>query len=478
MNGPRRLWLVDGSSYLYRAFFALPPLASSSGEPTGAVLGVLNMLNRLLREEQPELIAVVMDAPGRTFRDELFEAYKAHRPPMPDELRAQLQPLLEAIPALGLPLLRVEGVEADDVIGTLVDRARRDGLEVIVSTGDKDMAQLVDEHVTLVNTMFDTRLDPAGVREKFGVDPGQMVDYLALVGDSADNIPGVPKVGPKTAAKWLAEYGSLDEVIANAAAIGGKVGESLRAHLGELELSRQLATIRRDVALGLEPGDLTRRPPDAEALAALYRRLEFHSLLRQLPGSATAGAESPQADPEPATATAPAPDPPSRHYETILSEGAFAKWLARLARAPLFAIDTETTSLDYMQARLVGMSFCIEPGHAAYLPLAHDGPGAPDQLALETVLARLKPLLEDPGRPRLGHHLKYDAHIFANHGITLAGPWHDSMLESYVLNSTVTRHDMDSCARHYLGLETIRYEQVAGKGAKQIPFSQVPLEQA
>ncbi len=462
MNGPRTLWLVDGSSYLYRAFFALPPLSSSSGEPTGAVLGVLNMLNRLLREEQPELIAVVMDAPGRTFRDELFEEYKAHRPPMPDELRAQLQPLLEAIPALGLPLLRVEGVEADDVIGTLVDRARRDGLEVTVSTGDKDMAQLVDEHVTLVNTMFDTRLDPAGVREKFGVDPGQMVDYLALVGDSADNIPGVPKVGPKTAAKWLAEYGSLDEIIANAAAIGGKVGESLRAHLGELELSRRLATIRRDVALGLEPGDLALRPPDTEALAALYRRLDFHSLLRQLPGSATA----------------PAPDPPPRRYETILTQAAFEDWLQRLREAPLFAIDTETTSLDYLQARLVGMSFCIEPGHAAYLPLTHDYPGAPDQLGLETVLARLKPLLEDPDRPKLGHHLKYDAHVFANHGICLAGLRHDSMLESYVLNSTATRHDMDSCARHYLGLETIRYEQVAGKGAKQIPFSQVPLEQA
>jgi DNA polymerase-1 len=481
MGKPGKLWLVDGSSYLYRAFFALPPLSTSTGTPTGAVLGVLNMLNRLLKEDNPELIAVVFDAPGRTFRDELFEEYKAHRPPMPDDLRAQVAPLIEAIPALGLPLLRLSGVEADDVIGTLAERAAQDGLDVVVSTGDKDMAQLVNEHITLVNTMFDTRLDRAGVKAKFDVLPEQIVDYLALVGDSSDNIPGVPKVGPKTAAKWLNAYGNLDAIVAHADDIQGKVGESLRANLAQLELSRRLATIRRDVPIGLAPGDLKRRPIDVEALSALYRQLELNSLLKQLPGQAPATASASAvpvaASPPPALAREPAPAP-ARHYETILTAGQLDSWLDRLVAAPLFAFDTETTSLDYMQAEIVGVSFCIEPGHACYVPLAHDYPGAPDQLNREDTLAKLKPLLEAADRPKVGHHLKYDAHVLANHGIRLTGMRYDSMLESYVLNSTATRHDMDSCAKTYLGIDTIKYEDVAGKGAKQITFNQVALEQA
>ena len=487
MGKTGKLWLVDGSSYLYRAFFALPPLTTSTGVPTGAVLGVLNMLNKLLKEESPELIAVVLDAPGRTFRDELFEAYKAHRPPMPDDLRSQIAPLIEAIPALGLPLLRIEGVEADDVIGTLAERASAEGLEVVISTGDKDMAQLVNDRITCVNTMFDTKLDRAGVKAKFDVLPEQIVDYLALVGDSSDNIPGVPKVGPKTAAKWLNEYGSVDGIRANANAIAGKVGESLRENLETLELSRKLATIRRDVELPLAPKDMTRKPPDVDVLGALYRRLEMNSLLRQLtvvpaqgaggrdPASErviSGGASEPESRPP-----ASAPVPP-REYETITTTKQLDTWLNALTKAPLFAFDTETTSLDYMQAEIVGLSFCIEPGHAAYLPLSHDYPGAPDQLDRKTTLARLKPLLQDPKRPKVGHHLKYDAHVLACSGIALAGMRFDSMLESYVLNSTATRHDMDSCAKLYLDVETIKYEDVAGRGAKQIPFNQVAIEQA
>ena len=478
-----KLWLVDGSSYLYRAFFALPPLSTSTGIPTGAVLGVLNMLNRLLREENPELIAVVMDAPGRTFRDDLFEEYKAHRPPMPDDLRSQIAPLIEAIPALGLPLLRIEGVEADDVIGTLTERALKSGFDVVISTGDKDMAQLVTDRVTLVNTMFETTLDRAGVKVKFDVLPEQIVDYLALVGDSSDNIPGVPKVGPKTAAKWLNEYGSLDEIVKHATEIPGKVGESLRENLATLELSRKLATIRCDVELPLTPAELTRKPADVDTLTALYKRLEMNSLLRQLTG---AGAQA-EGGRDPGSLAPPEltrllagsrPPAPARRYETITTEEQLTTWIAKLENAALFAFDTETTSLDYMQAEIVGMSFCVDPGHAAYLPLAHDYPGAPDQLDRKKTLARLKPLLEDDDRPKVGHHLKYDAHVLLNHGIALGGMRHDSMLESYVLNSTATRHDMDSCAKLYLGVDTIKYEDVAGKGAKQITFNQVALEQA
>ena len=473
MADERKLWLVDGSSYLYRAFHALPPLSTSRGEPTGAVLGVLNMLNKLLKEESPELIAVVFDAPGRNFRDDLFEEYKLHRPPMPDDLRAQVQPLLDAVEDLGLPVLRIAGVEADDVIGTLAAQAARSGIHTVISTGDKDMAQLVCDQVTLVNTMTGSRLDRAGVKAKFDVHPEQIVDYLALTGDTSDNIPGIPKVGPKTAAKWLGQYGSLDEIVAHAAEIPGKVGESLREHLDRLDLSRRLATISCDVDLDRAPEELTRRSPDVAKLRELYTRLELSSLLKQLSG--------PAADFESRSATGALPSPAAdrkREYACIVDEAALDTWLARLAAAQLFAFDTETTSLDYMAAEIVGVSFCIEPGEAAYVPLAHDYAGAPAQLSREKVLGRLKGLLEDPAAAKVGHHLKYDAHVLANHGIALAGMRYDSMLESYVLNSTATRHDMDSCARRYLGVETIHYEDVAGKGAKQISFSQVAIDTA
>jgi DNA polymerase-1 len=489
---PRTLVLVDGSSYLYRAFHALPPLANSRGEPTGAVLGVLNMIAKLLKEQDPALIGVVFDAPGKTFRDELFAEYKAHRPPMPDDLRAQVEPLIAAVEALGLPLLRVPGVEADDVIGTLARRAAAGGLRVIISTGDKDMAQLVDERITLVNTMTDTSLDRAGVKIKFDVYPEQIVDYLALVGDSSDNIPGVPKVGPKTAAKWLNQFTTVDNLLAHQDEIEGKVGESLRAHTADLALSRQLATIDCELGLELRPEDLQRGEPDVARLRELYTRLELRSLLRQLPGGrvepppplqpADAGTP-PQPAPEPSPAAAEshaggASAAVPRSYETVIREDQFDAWLERLRNAEVFAFDTETTSLDYMRAEIVGVSFCVEPGHAAYVPLAHTYPGAPEQLDRESVLGRLKPLLEDPGRGKLGHHLKYDAHVLRNHGIELKGMRFDSMLESYVLNSTATRHDLDSTAKHYLGVDTIHYEDVAGKGAKQLPFSEVPVERA
>ncbi len=477
MAEPRTLVLVDGSSYLYRAFHALPPLANSKGEPTGAVLGVLNMLAKLLKEQDPPLIGVVFDAPGKTFRDELFAEYKAHRPPMPDDLRAQVEPLIESVEALGLPLLRVPGVEADDVIGTLARRAAAGGLRVLISTGDKDMAQLVDERITLVNTMTDSALDRAGVKVKFDVYPEQIVDYLALVGDSSDNIPGVPKVGPKTAAKWLNQYTTVDNLLAHQDEVEGKVGESLRAHTADLALSRQLATINCELELALRPDELQRRDPDTERLRELYTRLELRSLLRQL----TDGRSEPPPPPLPAAdgtragAEGPAA---SRNYETVLGDAQLDDWIERLRAAEVFAFDTETTSLDYMQAEIVGVSFCTEPGHAAYVPLAHTYPGAPEQLDRAAVLGSLKPLLEDAGRAKLGHHLKYDAHVLRNHGIELRGMRYDSMLESYVLNSTATRHDLDSTAKHYLGVDTIHYEDVAGKGAKQLPFSEVPVERA
>ncbi|HSG66982.1 MAG TPA: 5'-3' exonuclease H3TH domain-containing protein, partial [Gammaproteobacteria bacterium] len=473
MSSPRKLILVDGSSYLYRAFHALPPLTSSRGEPTGAVLGVLNMVNKLLKEEAPQLIAVVFDAPGRTFRDDLFEEYKANRPPMPDDLRAQTEPLLEAVGAMGLPVLRIDGVEADDVIGTLARRAAAAGMEVLISTGDKDMAQLVDERVTLVNTMTGSRLDRAGVKAKFDVFPEQIVAYLALVGDSSDNIPGVPRVGPKTAAKWLNEYRALDNLIAHADEISGKVGESLRENLQNLELSRRLATIATDVELAVGPEDLEARDADEAALRTLYQRLEFRTLLRQLGGEEAAAVPAPTLQPPP-----PSEAPAAVVYETVTREADLERWLARLASASLFAFDTETTSLDYMAAEIVGVSFAIEPGAAVYLPLAHDYAGAPQQLAREQTLERLRPLLEAQHPAKLGHHLKYDAHVLRRYGIELGGMRYDSMLESYVLNSTATRHDMDSVAKRYLGIDTIHYEDVAGKGAKQIPFSQVSIERA
>jgi DNA polymerase I len=480
------LVLVDASSYVYRAFHALPPLSNSRGEPTGALLGVLNMLVKFIKDYRPERIGVVFDAPGRTFRDELFAEYKAQRPTMPDDLRAQIKPLLEVIEAQGLPLLRVPGVEADDVIGTLACRAAKTGRKVLISTGDKDMAQLVDGAITLVNTMTNTVLDREGVKLKFDVYPEQIIDYLALVGDSSDNIPGIDKVGPKTAAKLLAQYGNIDNLVARVAEVPGKVGENLRAGLDTLELSRRLATIRTDLDLPLSVEELTPGAPDTARLRELYARFELKGLLRQLePGEAAAVPVS--ARPAPAgTAAAAAGGPGAareshdieRRYETVTRWEDFTRWLEALSAAPLFAFDTETTSLDYMRAEIVGVSFCIEPGVAAYVPLRHVYPGAPEQLDRERVLAALKPLLEDPARGKVGHNLKYDAHVLLNAGITLAGMRFDTMLESYVWNSVATNHDMDSDAQRYLHLSTITYEQVTGKGAKQISFDQVPVDRA
>jgi DNA polymerase I len=479
-----KLILVDGSSYLYRAFHALPPLSNSKGQPTGAVLGVLNMLNKMIKEESPERIAVVFDAPGRTFRDDLFDQYKAHRAPMPDDLRSQVQPLLDAVSAMGLPLLRVPGVEADDVIGTLARQGAESGYEVLISTGDKDMAQLVGPQVGLINTMSNTRLDRAGVKAKFDVYPEQIVDYLALVGDSSDNIPGITGVGPKTAAKWLEQYQSLDELIAHAGDIGGKVGENLRNELTILELSRKLATIDTALKLQITAEGLAAGAPDLSRLRELYTRLELRALLKALdpvlkPPEAEVGAAAQASGPRAVAANAVAETPaPARDYHKIISQDALDAWLAKLAAAPLISFDIETDSLDYMQARIVGLSFAVTPGEAAYVPLGHDYTGAPQQLDREKVLAAFKPLLEDSARAKLGHDLKHDAHVLANYGIELKGQRFDSMLESYVLNSVATRHDMDSTAEKYLGITTIHYEDVAGKGAKQITFNQVDVDRA
>jgi len=456
--------LVDGSSYLFRAFHALPPLTNSHGEATGAIVGVVNMLRKLIKEYQPRQMAVVFDAPGGTFRNELYEQYKAHRPPMPDELRQQIEPLHRIVQAMGLPLLVVPGVEADDVIGTLASRASAEGMETLISTGDKDLAQLVDDHTTLINTMSDTLTDREEVRRKFGVEPEQMVDYLALVGDPVDNIPGVPKCGPKTAAKWLAKYRSLDQLMAHADEIKGKVGEYLRQSLDQLPLSRQLTTIRRDLELDLDPKELRPGKPDNATLREIFGRMEARRLLEGVDDVAGAVID------EPSVSVA--------QYQTILDRKSLEQWLERLQQAALFAFDTETTSLNYMQAEIVGVSFAIEPGEAAYLPLAHSYPGAPEQLPREDTLALLKPLLEDARQAKVGQNLKYDMSVLARHGIELRGVAFDTMLESYVLDSTATRHDMDSLARKYLNHKTIKYEDVAGKGAKQLRFDQVPLEQA
>jgi DNA polymerase-1 len=486
----RKLILVDGSGYLYRAFHALPPLTNSKGEPTGAVLGVLNMLNKMIKEESPDRIAVVFDAPGRTFRDDLFEQYKAHRAPMPDHLRSQVEPLYETVAAMGLPLLRVPGVEADDVIGTLAKQGAASGYDVLISTGDKDMAQLVGPNIGLINTMSNTRLDRAGVKVKFDVFPEQIVDYLALVGDSSDNIPGITGVGPKTAAKWLNQYQTLDGLIAHAADIAGRVGENLRNELAMLELSRKLATIDTGLKLDVAADELAPGTPDHSRLRELYTRFELRALLKSLgpvlePQAADVAAVveviggSPES-PGVTTAAAVVVETPAvaREYHKVVSEDALDAWLERLAAAPLMSFDTETDSLDYMQARIVGLSFAVTPGQAAYVPLGHDYAGAPHQLDREKVLAAFKPLLEDPSRAKLGHHLKYDMHVLANYGIALEGQRFDSMLESYVLNSVATRHDMDSTARKYLGISTIHYEDVAGKGAKQITFNQVDVDRA
>jgi DNA polymerase-1 len=487
----RKLILVDGSGYLYRAFHALPPLTNSRGEPTGAVLGVLNMLNKMIKEEAPERIAVVFDAPGRTFRDDLFDQYKAQRAPMPDDLRAQVQPLYDTVAAMGVPLLRVPGVEADDVIGTLAKQAADAGFKVLISTGDKDMAQLVGPNVELLNTMSNTRLDRVGVKAKFDVFPEQIVDYLALVGDTSDNIPGVTSVGPKTAAKWLNQYQNLDTLIAHAADISGKVGENLRNELPMLELSRKLATIDTTLQLEVAPEQLGAGAPDVPRLRELYSRMDLRALLKSLgpevepavPEGSTeidlVVAETVTASgPEVAAAVAVINTPAPRDYHTVMSEEALDAWLEKLKGAPLISFDTETDSLDYMKAHIVGVAFAVAPHEAAYVPLGHDYPGAPHQLDRDKVLAALKPILEDLTTPKLGHHLKFDAHVLANHGIALNGQRFDSMLESYVLNSVATRHDMNTTAERYLGITPIRYEDITGKGAKKIAFNQVDVEQA
>ena len=461
--------LVDGSSYLYRAFHALPPLTNSSGQATGAVKGVISMIRRLLKDYPGSPVAVVFDAKGKTFRDDMFPEYKAQRPPMPDELREQIEPIHGIVRAMGLPLLCVEGVEADDVIGTLARQAAAQSRPVVISTGDKDMAQLVDEHITLVNTMTDSVLNVAGVEQKFGIPPGLVIDLLALMGDKADNIPGVPGVGEKTALGLLQGLGGLDAIYASLDKVaelpfrGAKtMAAKLAAEKDKAYMSYALATIKTDVPLDLTPQELHNAEPDREQLSQWYTRMEFRSWQEEL-----------LADGEPELAEAMAVD-----YAIVTSQQALDNWLEQLRAAELFAFDTETTSLDYMEARIVGVSFAVEPGRAAYVPLAHDYLGAPEQLERDAVLARLKPLLEDDARAKVGQNLKYDASVLANHGINLRGIRFDTMLESYVLDSTATRHDMDSLALKYLGHKTIHFEDIAGKGAKQLTFNQIKLEEA
>ena len=464
----KTLLLVDGSSYLYRAFHALPDLRNTAGEPTNAIKGVLAMLHRLRKDYAADYIACVFDAKGKTFRDELYPAYKEHRPPMPDDLRSQIEPLHAAIRAEGWPLVVVDGVEADDVIGTLVRHATARGVRSIVSTGDKDMAQLVDDHVTLVNTMSQETLDPPGVAAKFGVPPGRIIDYLALVGDAVDNVPGVAKCGPKTAVKWLAEYGSLDDLVARAEEVKGVVGDNLRAARDWLPQARVLVTIKTDVKLPFDFDDLVLKPRDIDALRALFERYEFRTWLRELE-AASAGLP-------------PAPDMDASgnhrvHYETILDAARLDAWIARLEAAPAFALDTETTHLNPMQAELVGISFATAHGEAAYLPLAHHYAGAPAQLDRDTALAKLKPLLESAEPRIIGQHLKYDRHVFANHGVALGGVLDDTLLQSYVLEAHQP-HELGNLASRHLGLATISYDDVTGKGAARIGFEQVDITRA
>jgi DNA polymerase-1 len=453
------LYLVDGSSYLYRAFHALPNLSNSRGEPTGALLGVANMLKRLLNEADPQHIAVVFDAKGPTFRHEMYPDYKANRPPMPGELRKQVEAIFEFTRLLGLPLLQVDGVEADDVIGTLAKQAEEAGMNCVISTSDKDMAQLVSERTTLTNTMTGTDTDREGVTAKFDVEPEQIVDFLALTGDKSDNIPGVEKCGPKTAAKWLQKWGSLDGVMAHADEVGGKIGEYLRAALEQLPLSRELATIRCDLDLDSSPRELQRAEVDSAALTEALKRYEFNSWLQELEEGASG--ETPESD-----------------YRTLSTIDELDALLNELEQSDLVAFDTETTSLDPMQAELVGLSFCVDPGSAVYIPVGHDYPGAPAQPDRQQVLDKLRDLLEDAVRPKVGQHIKYDMNVLSVHGVTVRGVAFDTMLESYVYNSTGSRHDMDSLALKYLGRKTTHYEDIAGKGAKQIPFSQVRIEDA
>jgi DNA polymerase-1 len=479
----KKLLLVDGSSYLYRAFHAMPDLRNRAGEPTGAIQGVLNMLRRLHKDYPSDYSACVFDAKGKTFRDDIYPEYKANRASMPDDLRVQIAPLFETIKAMGWPLIVEEGVEADDVIGALAKQAEREGMQVIISTGDKDISQLVNEHITVVNTMrdafrkVDEVLDVAGVEKKFGIPPSLMVDYLILIGDTSDNVPGVEKVGPKTAVKWLTQYGSLENIVAHADEITGVVGENLRRALPWLPTARELITIRCDVGIRESLADLAPQPQDKAKLAELFEHFNFNSWRRELdlpaPTRPTAAAPTTTDSGDLFSASAVT----TRQYETILTEPQLESWLAKLAQAPLVCFDTETTGLDPMTAQLVGMSFSITPGQAAYLPLHHDYAGAPQQLDFGATLTRIKPLLESPTLLKVGQNLKYDKHILANHGITLNGIAHDTLLQSYVLESH-RQHNMDDLAMRHLGVKTITFEELAGKGAKQVPFSQIAIDQA
>lgn len=484
--------LVDGSSYLFRAYHAMPPLNNSKGMPTGAVKGVVNMMRSLAKDYANATIVVVFDAKGPTFRNEMYAEYKAHRPPMPDDMRPQIEPIHQIIKAMGLPLLVIKGVEADDVIGTLAAQATAKGIDTLISTGDKDMAQLVSPHVSLVNTMTNTYLNEAGVVEKFGVRPDQIIDYLAIVGDTADNIPGVPGAGPKTAVKWLSAYDTLEKLMENAGEIGGKIGDKLRNALEFLPLSQALTTIKLDVELDQTLDQIVPLPVDQAALLALYEDLEFRSWANVLiqdgvtasslptvsthepgaPASPAASIEEPKAArPMPAAVA-------TTQYTTISTLVELEPWLAACREAPVFAFDTETTSLNYMEAQLVGISLCIEVGTAVYVPCGHDYVGAPEQISRPDLIAAIKPLLEDSGQVIAGQNLKYDINVLANYGIVWQAQIIDSMVQSYVLNSTASRHNMDALAQHYLNHQTVKYQDIAGKGVKQLTFNQIDIEQA
>lgn len=478
------LILVDGSSYLYRAFHAMPPLNNSKGQPTGAVKGVINMLRRMFKDFPGSEVVVIFDAKGKTFRDDIYPEYKANRPSMPDDLRTQIQPIHDIIRAMGLPLIAIEGVEADDVIGTLAQQATEQGIDIVVSTGDKDMAQLVNQHVTLVNTMTDTLMDISGVNEKFGIPPELIIDYLALMGDKVDNIPGVPGVGEKTALALLQGLGSLDSIyehLDDVAGLGFRGSKTMKQKLIDNKesafLSYELATIKLDVELEQGPAELKQSAPDAEKLAALYQEMEFKAWVAELgPSAIEASTKLTPNDNDVEVSLIPKIE--EVNYETVLTEAELAPWIKALEAAEVFAFDTETTSLDYMQAQVVGVSFSIELGKAAYVPCGHDYLDAPEQISRERLFVLLKPLLEDPNQLKIGQNLKYDKNVLVNHGISLEGIAFDTMLESYTLNSVANRHDMDTLAKTHLGIDTVHFEDIAGKGAKQLTFNQIPLEQA
>ena len=465
------LVLVDGSYYLFRAYHAMPPLTNSSGEPTGVIFGVINMIKKHLTEGGPDYFAVIFDAKGKTFRNNLYEEYKANRPEMAEELAVQIQPLHELIQALGIPLLVIDGVEADDVIATLAIKAAGKNIKTIISTGDKDLAQIVNKNIHLINTMSNLKLDPSGVKDKFGVPPERIIDYLTLVGDSVDNIPGVPKVGPKTAAKWLNEFGNLERIVKNADKIKGKVGENLRDFLPKIPLTKELVTLKCDVELAVSPEDLVITEANNDLLGKIYAKWNFTSWLAQLN-------QEDSKEKNKKSKIKKSSDSSKPKYEIIYKASELDYWLDKLKNAELISIDTETTSLDYMIAKIVGISFAVAPNHAAYIPLEHNYIGAPKQLSLKETLKKLKPILEDENISKVGQNLKYDKEVFANYKINLKGIKNDTMLASYVLNSTATRHNLDALARNYLNIETVHYEDVAGKGVNQITFNQVPIEEA